>query len=82
MLMTHPMKPDERLLAVALSVERQPDTIGITRTLGIPEKRWHYLLDKWADNGRWEYGVSLRTGWWTADGRAWLISLGITPGWT
>jgi len=31
--------------------------------------RLYYVLDKWSDKGYWEYGVSLRSGWLTEDGR-------------
>jgi hypothetical protein len=33
--------------------------------LGIHTNRVHYVLDKWAGKGWWNYGVSLRTGWFT-----------------
>lgn len=36
---------------------------GIARALGIPEKRAWALLKKWSDRGWWNYGVSLRGGW-------------------
>lgn len=38
--------------------------------LGIPRKRVYSLLDKWADCGWWDYGVSLRSGWFTKDAPA------------
>lgn len=33
--------------------------------LGIPRKRVYSLLDKWDRNRWWEFGVSLRSGWFT-----------------
>lgn len=27
--------------------------------------RGYYVLEKWADKGWWDYGVSLRGGWFT-----------------
>ena len=33
--------------------------------IGMHFNRMFYLLDKWADKGYWEYGVSLRCGWFT-----------------
>ncbi len=67
------MKPDEILLLKTLYKERPKplptndsqfvDDIG--ERLGMHTKRTLYLLDKWTDKGWWEYGVSLRTGWFT-----------------
>lgn len=33
-------------------------------------RRLYRVLEKWADRGWWEYGVSLRTGWLTRAGIA------------
>lgn len=32
---------------------------------GIPEGRACYLLKKWCHQGLWDFGVSLRCGWFT-----------------
>lgn len=32
------------------------------------DKQLMYYLDKWAGRNWWEYGVSLRTGWFTPEG--------------
>lgn len=34
-----------------------------------PPKRFYSLLAKWERKGWWEYGVSLRGGWLTPEGR-------------
>ena len=34
----------------------------------MPPKRRRYLLNKWADRGLYDYGVSLETGWLTPEG--------------
>ena len=75
------MKEDERQLLAALRSEhpgpyksdgarihvvRFADHAG--RDLGIHPKRVHYLLLKWADRGWWDYGVSVRSGWFTPEG--------------
>ena len=31
------------------------------------QNRAYRLLEKWADKGWWEYGVSLRCGWFTPE---------------
>lgn len=36
--------------------------------------RAEYILEKWSDNGYWEYGVSLRTGQFTKKGIEWVES--------
>lgn len=33
--------------------------------LGIHEKRVYGLLNKWTDRDWWEFGVSMRSGWFT-----------------
>lgn len=40
-----------------------PDEIA--EGIGMPPRRLYYLLEKWADNDWWEYGVSMRCGWFT-----------------
>lgn len=39
----------------------------VAEDLGIPEKRAYSLLNKWTDRDWWEYGVSMRSGWFTED---------------
>lgn len=38
----------------------------------VPGKRAHYLLNKWATRGWYDYGVSLDLGWFTANAPATL----------
>ncbi len=41
---------------------------------GIQKQEYGYL-DKWSDRHWWEYGVSLRSGWLTPEGRLALNKL-------
>mgnify|MGYP001572500367 CR=1 FL=1 len=41
---------------------------ALAEKMGMCSKRAHYLLDKWSDCNLWEYGVSLRAGWFTQEG--------------
>lgn len=63
------IKLDERsLYAFARMHGRHPGVLqmlAIRERLLMPEKRFYYILGKWADRGWWEYGVSLRGGWFT-----------------
>lgn len=75
------MKDDERQFLAALSVNR-PRQIAdgvfatdVATKIGMNEKRALYLLGKWTDKGWWEYGVSLRSGWFTAAGLAAISEL-------
>lgn len=34
----------------------------------VTDKQIHYYLEKWAENGWWDYGVSVRSGWFTPEG--------------
>lgn len=43
-------------------------TDEVAEYLDMPEKRACYLVDKWANQGLVDYGVSLRTVWMTAKG--------------
>lgn len=47
-----------------------PFATDYAAVLSIPEKRAYYLLDKWTNNGWWDYGVSLRSGWFTPEAPA------------
>jgi hypothetical protein len=38
-------------------------------------KREYYLLSKWSGKGYWDYGVSLRSGWVTDDGKKYFESI-------
>lgn len=44
-----------------LAIEEQ------ARRLGIPEKRAFGLVEKWCRKNWWDYGVSLRGGWFTPE---------------
>ena len=63
------VKQDELDLEKALRAERPKPTIAgpttkeIADRLGMHVNRLYYILEKWSDNGKWEYGVSLQTGW-------------------
>ena len=39
--------------------------VGI-RHLGLNEKQAYSWMDKWSRKGWWDYGVTLRSGWFTA----------------
>jgi hypothetical protein len=34
----------------------------------LPDKQWAYYLEKWCKKGWYEFGVSLRGGWFTPEG--------------
>lgn len=68
-------KPDELALLELLKsgMKRPYNTLGVAfvygcaAAVGMHENRLHYILEKWADRGIWEYGMSARTGWFTPD---------------
>lgn len=67
-------KPDEIELYARLREARTsayktgaPWPNEIAEILGMPPNRMYYLLEKWVDKDWWEYGVSLRCGWFTED---------------
>ena len=68
------MKPDERTLLDAMKTMRPACTADMPFTepvfvhVGMNAKRGYYLLDKWCRKNWWECGVSLRSGWLTAEG--------------
>lgn len=78
------MKDDERRLLLAAAAAdvrwrelRQHRFIdALAEGLGIHPKRGLYLAGKWSDKGWWEYGVTLRSGWLTAAGKAKAAELG------
>jgi hypothetical protein len=64
------VKDDERAL-LAIMQDRNPQDIyprQIVRDLGMDEKRGAYILEKWAGQGRYDYGVSVMAGWLTPKG--------------
>lgn len=72
------MKPDEARLLKHLAAAMPEDTTewhgeeayNAAAAMGIPRKRVEYFLEKWAQRFWWEYGVSIRLGWMTKEGRA------------
>ena len=59
------VKPDEiEFIKRVRATERIPSSEWDSLT-----KKQYYWLDKWTDKGFWEYGVSLRSGWLTAEGK-------------
>jgi hypothetical protein len=74
---TQPRRPDEIALYARLRADgRCPGPNAVYEAfdaLSIPEKRGFYLLDKWDAKGWWEYGVSLRCGWFTENAPEALI---------
>ena len=54
--------PDEGSVAYLLpEIIQEMEELGMVKSF----KEVHASLEKWADSGCWEYGVSLRTGWKT-----------------
>jgi hypothetical protein len=68
------MRSDEKWLLLAF-YNRPKDTamrdvVNQAITEGVlVRKRAMYLLDKWADKGWYEYGVSVDLGWLTDEGK-------------
>ncbi len=64
------MKPDERALLKAMATvdRRNVDFDKVADRLGIPRDRADYLARKWSNKGWYDYGVSVRFGWLTAEG--------------
>lgn len=67
-------KPDEILLYNILRETRpkaydvrEPWPNEVAGMVGMNFNRMFYLLDKWTSKGWWEYGVSLRCGWFTEE---------------
>jgi len=65
-------KPDEIALFQRLRDTRTGDRrVGapypdkIAADLGMPPNRLRAILNKWTDRDWWEYGVSMRCGWFT-----------------
>lgn len=71
--MTQMRRPDEIALYGLLrerhggpyNPRQQEFATHIAAGIGIYEKRATYLLDKWTGRGWWDYGVTLRSGWFT-----------------
>ncbi len=70
------MKPNEQLLLSKLAAAHggpynpnRADAVDrIAHRHGINEKRALYLCEKWEARGWWEYGISIRSGWFTPEG--------------
>lgn len=76
------MKPDEiALLRLTLAVHRfkpykgapdekvaAPFIEEIGAAIGVPHKRAWFLAEKWTDKRWWDYGVSVRGGWFEPRG--------------
>jgi len=60
------MKALANLRTSSMSLDPLADYVA--EQLGINHKRADYILRKWENKGWWDYGVSLRAGWLTADG--------------
>lgn len=64
-------KPDELAFEKALRALRPRPTRGcvlvedVAAGIGMHPKRAYGLLEKWERQGKWESGVSTRTGWFT-----------------
>lgn len=64
------MKPDEReMMRRALQREQTSPFDESCADIAHPN-RVLYVIEKWSGKGWWQYGVSLRCGWLTNQGRA------------
>jgi len=63
------VKPDERAFLAALQAEPTLPPRAVIAALGMNPKRAHYLLDKWAERGWYDYGVCIDLGWLTIEGK-------------
>lgn len=67
-----PARPDEVALFDALRLERPhptmecPNVEPIAARLGISPERAERILSRWEALDWWSFGVSTRTGWFTA----------------
>lgn len=63
------IRPDEESFWAVLQAKgRHPNVAGWEAAVaeaGISDKRAHYLAEKWTRHGWWDYGVSVRSGWFT-----------------
>lgn len=62
------MKPDERDLLMYIRKHcgepgKRILPYKAAEFLGIPQKRYEYIFEKWADKGWWEYGTYSGSGW-------------------
>lgn len=64
------MKKREKKLMIDLLklMGTKPYKGGLAIDIVQSDKQLHYYLDKWARNNWWEYGVTLRGGWFTPKG--------------
>ena len=61
-------KPDELEFERVLREKRPTprhgcNALDISRGRGMHDKRAYYLLEKWTTQGKWNYGVNARHGW-------------------
>lgn len=71
------MKPLERIFFIAcintLTTPFLPkpiyikDLVGLFENFGFSKKQLYYYVEKWANNGFYSYGVSIRVGWFEID---------------
>lgn len=66
------MKPDEAEFFKALRRYdgELPDVRGVIRAQGISTGKANYYIDRWYDQGLYDYGVSALDGWLTEAGEA------------
>ena len=60
------MKPDETALYEAIKQRGKsmnPSVWEIVKSLGMNEKRAAYILNKWTDKGKYNWGVNVFYGW-------------------
>ena len=73
------IKPDEHALAARVLGHPEGQLRNESGGLFDTTKRELYILLKWAGNGWWEYGVSVRAGWLTPLGRVALSNRQVMP---
>lgn len=66
------MKPEEldflRRMIERANSNPYKNIIGFWETEPLPTRKWMYYLTKWTRKNWYEFGVSLRTGWFTPEG--------------
>lgn len=73
------MKADEREMMRRALHREQTGLFDETCADIAPPNRVLYVLEKWYRKGWWDYGVSLRSGWLTPDGKAAAVAV-VGPG--
>jgi len=53
---------------------------AISAKLGIGEERAEEICDEWYDNDWWDFGVSMRSGWFTDKGWRVVIDMALAAG--